>query len=95
MNEEGITNLGAVPDGMTFLDAVRAVEGERKYRINPAHHSRRLTFCEVMREIHRIAHDLPEPDRSRLQSLAGAGFDFGKRMDARMKELKGMLDAAD
>lgn len=91
MNEVGITNLGPVPAGMSFLEAVQAVKEDRKYQINPGHHSNRLTLCEALREVWRIAHDLPEPDRSRLQLLAGAAFDFGKRMDARMKELKGML----
>ena len=86
--EVGITNLGPVPDGMTFLDATKAVTGQRKYAINPDHHSNRLTVCETMREIWRIAEHLPEPERSQLQLLAGAGFDYGKRMDARMKELK-------
>jgi len=90
MSEVGITNLGPVPEGMTFLQATDAAKAKRKYRINPEHHSKRLTLCETAREIHRIAARLPEPDRSRLQLLAGAAFDYGKRMDARMKELKAM-----
>jgi len=89
--ELGITNLGPVPDGMTFLEATKTVFEKRKYAINPDHHSKRLTVCETMREIWRIAEHLPEPERSQLQLLAGAGFDYGKRMDARMKELKAML----
>lgn len=92
LDETGITNLGRVPEGMTFLDAAEDIRGQRKYHINPDHQSRRLTLCEVLREIWRIADALPEPQRSRLQLLAGASFDFGKRMDARMKELKGMLE---
>lgn len=92
--EVGITNLGDVPDGMSFLEAIRATIPHRKYEINPRHHSRRLTICETQREIWRIADRLPEPARSQLQLLAGAGLDFGKRMDARMKELKGMIDGA-
>lgn len=86
--EEGITNLGPVPAGMTFLDALDAVRGARKYRINPEHQSHRLTICETQREVWRIAETLPEPQRSQLQLLAGAAFDFGKRMNARMVELK-------
>ena len=87
--EQGITNLGPVPAGMTFLGALDAVRGARKYRINPEHQSRRLTICETQREVWRIAETLPEPQRSQLQLLAGAAFDFGKRLDARLKELKG------
>lgn len=90
-DETGITNLGPVPPGLAFIDAIRAAEPQRKHRINPAHQSRRLTLCETQREIWRIASRLPEPQRSQLQLLAGAGFDFGKRMDARMKQLKAML----
>ena len=93
MTEEGITNLGPVPDGLTFLEATAAAVPQRKYRIDPRHHSRRLTVCETQREIWRIAGKLPEPQRSQLQLLAGASFDYGKRMDARMKELKAMLEA--
>jgi len=91
-DETSITNLGPVPDGMTFLEATQAVVSKRKYRINPEHYSRRLTVCETMREIWRIAATLPEPQRSHFRLLAGQGFDMGKRMDARMKELKSMMD---
>jgi len=90
MNEEGITNLGPVPDGVTFYQAVGMVRDRRKYKINPDHYSRRLTFCEVMREIVRESR-AEVPDAAKIADLAAAGFDFGKRMDARMKELKGML----
>lgn len=92
LDETGITNLGPVPDGLTFLQAVASTRAQRKFHINPDHHSRRLTLCEAQREVWRIANTLPEPARSRLQLLAGASFDFGKRMDARMKELKRMLE---
>ncbi len=93
-DETGITNLGPVPAGMTFLAVVEAMGDQRKYLINPEHHSRRLTLCETQREIWRIAATLPDPQRTQLQMLAGAAFDFGKRMDARMKELKAMLEGA-
>lgn len=88
VSEAGITNLGPVPDGMSFLEASAAAVGQRKYHINPDHQSRRLTICETMREVWRVAETLPGPQRDQLQLLAGAGYDFGKRMDARMKELK-------
>ena len=91
LDEVGLTNMGSVPAGMSFRDACRLIWAKRKYLINPAHHSRRLTLCETQREIWRIADTLPEPARSELQMLAGCAFDAGKRMDARMKELKGML----
>jgi hypothetical protein len=89
MSEVGLTNLGPVPARLTFLEATAAVRDQRKYEINPEHYSQRLTICETMREVWRIAERLPEPQRSELQLLAGAAFDYGKRMDARMKELKG------
>lgn len=91
-SEVGITNLGPVPDGMSFVEAMRAMRQQRKYQINPQHRSHRLTICETMREIHRIAEDLPEPQRSALQDLAWGGFDFGKRMNARMVELRGIVE---
>lgn len=87
-DEVGVTNLGPVPEGMTFQQATRAMRERRKYQINPHHQSRRLTVCETMREIWRIADTLPEPQRSALQDLAWAGLDYGKRMDARMRELR-------
>lgn len=86
--EVGITNLGPVPEGMTFYEALAALRGQRKHAINPAQHSNRLTYCEVMREICREAAS-DRPDMAKIADLAAAGFDFGKRMDARMKELKG------
>lgn len=92
-SEVGLTNLGPVPDGMTFLDATFATRDQRKYQINPRHRSRRLTLCETSREIYRIAEALPEPRQSELRELAAAVFDYGKRMDARMRELRGMVEA--
>lgn len=85
--ELGVTNLGPVPEGMSFYDAIDAVRGQRKYTINPAHQSRRLTYCEVMREICREAAS-EQPDMARIADLAAAGFDFGKRMHHRILELK-------
>jgi len=88
--EIGVTNLGPVPEGMEFYEAIASVRVQRKHRINPAYHSRRLTYCEVMREICREAAS-ERPDMAKIADLAAAGFDFGKRMDARMKQLKAML----
>jgi len=79
------TNLGPVPDGMTFREATRAVLQQRKYLINPNHHTGRLTLCETVREIWRLAADLPEPARSDLQLLSGAAFDYAKRMNAKLQ----------
>lgn len=89
--EVGITNLGPVPEGMAFLEAVASVEGQRKHDINPEHQSKRLTLCEALREIWRIAEWCESPAREDLQMLAGFAFDCGKRMDARMKELREMI----
>jgi len=92
--EVGVTNLGPVPEGMTFLEAVEAAKVLRKYTIDPERIGHRLTVCEMQREIWRIAGNLPEPERSNLRMLAGAAFDAGKRMDARMKQLKAALTKA-
>jgi hypothetical protein len=85
--EIGVTNLGPVPDGMEFFEALSALRDQRKYRINIDHESRRLTYCEVMREICREAAK-PDPDLDKITDLAAAGFDFGKRMNQRMIDLK-------
>lgn len=87
MSEVGITNLGDVPDGMTFRAAIESTVGSRKYELNPHHESRRLTICETLREIHRET-ERPEPDMAYIRFLVMSAGDFAKRMDARMKELK-------
>jgi hypothetical protein len=89
-NEVGVTNLGPVPEGMTFLQAIRQSAPQRKYVINPLHQSRRLTVCETMREIWRISEEVDPEHGNALKELAAAGFDFGKRMDARMRQLRSM-----
>lgn len=89
--EHMVTNLGDVPEGMTFLDATQAAVSLRKYEINPHHQSRRLTICETAREIWRQADSLPPLQRERMRLLAGAVYDYGKRLDRRLKELKGLL----
>lgn len=82
-----LTNLGDVPKGMTFLEATKNLE--LKYRINPQNHTKRLTICETMREVWRIADQLQNDD---LKALAAAGFHYGKAMNNRMIELRGYLD---
>lgn len=87
--EAGITNLGAVPDGMSFLDATKALE--LKYEINPNHFSKRLTICETSREIWRIADRIGDDD---LKALAAASFSYGKAMNHRLVYLRAKLDEA-
>jgi hypothetical protein len=84
-DEVGLTNLGPVPDGMTFLEATLAMRDRRKYQINPQHQSRRLTLCETAREIWRRADAAGDEV---VKELAAAVFDYGKRMNARMVELR-------
>lgn len=91
MDETGITNLGDLPEGMEFIEAEYALADQRKYFINPEHHSKRMTLCEAAREVHRIAEFCDSPACEDLQVLAAAIYDRGKRMDARIKELKGMI----
>jgi hypothetical protein len=93
VEEIGVTNLGPVPNGMSFLDATVAMRQQRKYTINPNCQSRRLTVCETMREIYRAAENIPEPHKQIIQELAAAGFDYGKRMNQRMVDLKAALSA--
>lgn len=87
--EAGITNLGPVPEDMSFLDATKALE--LKYEINPNHFSKRLTICETSREIWRIADRIGDDD---LKALAAASFHFGKSMDRRLRYLRAKLDEA-
>ena len=91
--DPGPTNLGPIPLGVSFRQAIRCNRHLRKFAINPQHHTRRLTLCETVREIWRIADTLPEPQRSELQDLAGAAFDFGKRMNAKLKAYAAEKDA--
>lgn len=90
--EVGITNLGPVPEGMTFLEATKKLS--LKHHITPHHYSGRLTVCETSREIWRIADRIGGPDGESLKALAAAAFHYGKCMDLRMKELKGIIDAS-
>lgn len=92
-DETGITNLGPIPAGMTLLDGLRATRGQRKFRIDPDFQSGRMTVCETMREVWKLGCRIGGDDGAALMEMAAAGYDFGKRMDARMKELKAMLNA--
>lgn len=92
-SERMVTNLGDVPYGMSFLDATRATRDLRRYTINPGHRSQRLTICETMREVWRMGERIGGADGAALQELAAAGFDYGKRMDARMRDLREMVEA--
>lgn len=87
-DEVGVTNLGDVPAGLTFLEATIAARSQRKYRVNPQHYSARLTICETARELYRRAGGLAEPERTAFQELAAQAFDMGKRMNARMVKLR-------
>lgn len=86
-SEYQVTHLGDVPDGMSFLEATKALKP--KHKINPGHHSKRLTICETSREIWRIADQIGNED---LKVLAAMAFSYGKSMDSRMKYLRAKLD---
>jgi len=88
--EVGVTNLGPVPEGMTFLAATKALT--LKHRINPSHQSRRLTVCETSREIWRIADEIGGVRGDDLKALAAASFHYGKCMLHRMEQLKRIVD---
>lgn len=88
--EIGVTNLGPVPEGMTFLEATKVLT--LKHRINPEHHSKRLTVCETSREIWRIADEIGGKPGSDLKALAAASYHYGKCMLHRMEELKRIVD---
>lgn len=90
LDETGVTNLGPVPEGMSFLHATMAMRGRRKFVLNPGHHSKRLTICETLREIYRES-EKPKPDMAAIRELVMAAGDYAKRMDARLKELKALI----
>lgn len=98
--EVGVTNLGPVPPGKSFIEATRDAVPQRKHDMDPWQPSRRLTVCDTAREIWRRAHYMPTaPDAlaaeaERFKLLAGAVNDYGKRMDGRMRELKDQLREA-
>jgi hypothetical protein len=87
-SEQGITNLGPVPDGMTFWEASQLALEQRKFApIDPLTETNRLTLCETVREIYRETRK-SEPDMAKIRTLCALSFEYGKRMDARMKELR-------
>lgn len=93
-DETGITNLGPVPAGLTFLEATRAVAHRRKFKVDYYGKGERLTICDTIRHMRRIIDTLPAgPERDALTEYTDAAVDYAKRMDARMKELKAMLNA--
>jgi hypothetical protein len=95
-DETGVTNLGLVPKGMTFSEAVASMRDKRKYRINPYDGGHRMTLCDTLRAMWREIDTLPDgPFKEQMRDYLGASFDYAKRMDARMKELKGLLDGCD
>ena len=95
MTEEGITNLGPLPKGMSFLQATRAMKAERKYAIDYYVKGNRLTICDTLRHMWREVDKLPNSEtKAVLREYIAASVDYAKRMDARMKELKGMLECS-
>lgn len=91
--EEGITNLGFVPEGKTFAEAIAAIKHKKKYLINAYEGGHRLTICDTLRMIMREINTLEDTHQKRLLiDYIAQAFDFGKRMDARMKYLKSILD---
>ena len=92
-SEEGITNLGRVPHGMTFSEAIEATKPQRKYFLNHYEGGHRLTICDTIRHTWRVLDTMPDSqEREQIREYLLAMGDFAKRMDARMKELKAMLD---
>jgi hypothetical protein len=88
-DETGITNLGQVPEGMSFVAATAAVKHRRKFQIDPHRGGHRLTLCDTLRHLWRMTErDFPEPEKQDALELIAAAFDYAKRMDARIKELK-------
>lgn len=91
--EEGITNLGMVPPNFSFHQAIRSVRGKRKYFINAYEGGHRLTICDTLRMTLREVHKLEQSkEKEQIQEYIEQAYDFGKRMDARMKYLKQILD---
>lgn len=89
--EEGITNLGPVPSGLTFAQATALSKPRRKYTINPYAGGKRLTICDTLRMTWRELDKMPpsaEVDQTR-EYIAQA-FDYAKRMNARLQELKAL-----
>lgn len=91
--EEGITNLGLVPQGMSFAQATESVKNKRKYFINPYEGGHRLTICDTLRMTLREVNKLPvSTETEQIKEYLAQAYDYGKRMDARMKYLKSILE---
>jgi|SRR5215217_1604560 len=91
--EEGITNLGLVPEGLSFSEAIKSIKPKRKYFINAYEGGHRLTVCDTLRMTLREVYKLENtPETEQIKEYIAQAYDFGKRMDARMKYLKQILD---
>lgn len=91
-NEIEVTNLGPIPEGLSFMEASKSVLNKRKYYIDPDNNSGRLTICETQREIFRLADKINDAELTKnFRILASLGYNYGKCMDARMKELKSII----
>jgi glycine/D-amino acid oxidase-like deaminating enzyme len=87
--EQGITNLGPIPEGMDFATATANARHLRKYHIDPDKPLTRLTICDTLRALWNALDALPDGEvRQQARDYIAAAYDYGKRMDARMKELK-------
>lgn len=91
--EEGITNLGMVPPGSSFSEAIKSIKNKRKYFINAYEGGHRLTICDTLRMTLREVDKLENTyEKAQIKEYIEQAYDFGKRMDARMKYLKQLLD---
>lgn len=92
-SEENITNLGLVPEGLTFAQATEIAKKKRKFFINEHEGGHRLTICDTLRMTLREINNLPDSkEREQIKEYLSAAYDYGKRMDARMKYLKSVLE---
>lgn len=91
--EEGITNLGEVPKGVSFSQAIRSIKNKRKYIINPYEGGHRLTICDTLRmSVRELDKTENTEEKEQIREYLSQAYDFAKRMDARMKYLKNVLD---
>lgn len=91
--EEGITNFGMVPSNYSFSQAIRSARDKRKYFINAYEGGHRLTICDTLRMTLREVYKLEDSvEKRQIIEYIEQAYDFGKRMDARMKYLKNVLD---
>lgn len=92
-DETGITNLGIIPDGMAFSQAINEAKSQRKFFINAYEGGHRLTICDTLRMTLREINKLEDSiEKETIKEYIAQAYDFGKRMDARMKYLKSILD---